>query len=406
MTEEIKDAAPSEATAASTTQAPQEQKKWKAIHLVLIVAVAALGLIITSGIHARHVDAERLEHVTQAAADVPVAVVRPSNGAANDELVLPANAQPFVDAPIYARTNGYLKRWYFDIGTRVKQGQLLAEIETPELDQQLMQARATLKSAEADLQLAQTTAARWQNLLKTNSVSKQETDQTVSAYASRQAAVDASMANVRRLEQLQSYEKVYAPFDGVITARETDIGDLIDSGSAPGSGSRPRELFHLAAINKLRIFVPVPEVSASAIKQGEQVAITSDQYPSEVFHGLIARDSNSIDPLSRTLNVEVDVDNTSGKLLPGAYAFVHIKSPNATSAVTIPANTLLFRSEGLRVGVVRGNHVELVPIKIGRDFGETVEVVAGLQPTDEVIVNPSDSLVSGAPVHIAGGSKE
>lgn len=403
MTDEMnKDAQPGPHMTA--TETPEKRKRWKAIQFAQIFAVVALALVVTSGVHARHVDAKKLEQYTQAAVDVPVTVVNPGNGAANDDLVLPANAQPYVDAPIYARTNGYLKHWYFDIGAHVKQGQLLAEIETPELDQQLMQARASLQSAQADLQLAQTTAERWQNLLKTNSVSKQETDQAVSAYASKQAAVAASMANVRRLEQLQAYEKVYAPFDGVITARETDTGDLIDSGSSPGTGSAPRELFHLAATNRLRLFVAVPEVSATAIKDGAEVAITSDQYPSEIFHGKIVRNSNSIDQISRTLNVEVDIENSSGKLLPGAYTFVHIKAPGAGSSLTIPSNTLLFRAEGLRVGVVRGNRAELVPIKIGRDFGETVEVVAGLQPTDEVIVNPSDSLVSGAPILVAGGN--
>jgi RND family efflux transporter MFP subunit len=400
MTEEMNNAPQPEPKPENATETPQERKRWKTIHFVLIVAVVGLGLVVTSGIHARHVDAEKLEHDTQAAVSVSVAVVHPGTGAATDDLVLPANAQPYVDAPIYARTNGYLKRWYFDIGTHVKQGQLLAEIEAPELDQQLLQARASLQSAQADLQLAHTTAERWQNLLKTNSVSKQETDQAVSAYVSKQAAVDASEANVRRLEQLQAYEKIYAPFDGVITARETDIGDLIDAGSTP------KELFHLAAIDRLRLFVAVPEVSASAIKDGAEVAITSDEYPSEILHGRIVRNSNSIDPASRTLNVEVDVENSSGKLLPGAYAFVHIKAPGAGTSLTIPSSTLLFRAEGLRVGVVRGNHAELVPIKIGRDFGQTVEVVAGLRPTDEVIVNPSDSLVSGAPAHVAEGAHQ
>lgn len=397
MTEESNVATVTEPATAAPTE---PRKRWRAIHLVLVIAAAALAFFIASGIHARHVDAKRLEASTQAAMNMPVAVVHPASTSGSDELVLPANAQPFVDAPIYARTNGYLRRWYFDIGAHVKQGQLLAEIETPEVDQQLMQARATLKSAQADLQLAQSTAVRWQNLLKTNSVSKQETDQAVSAYASREAAMDADMANVRRLEQLQGYEKVYAPFDGVITARETDIGALIDAGSAS-----PRELFHLAAVNKLRLFVPVPEVSAPAIHDGADVAITSDQYPSDVFHGVIVRNSNAIDPATRTLNVEVDVENQSGKLLPGAYTFVHIKAPGGGNSLTIPSNTLLFRSEGLRVAVVRGDHAELTPIKIGRDFGERVEVIAGLQATDEVIVNPSDSLVSGAPVQVAGGAQ-
>jgi len=404
MTDEKKDGLQTEMPVAGSGAAEQ-RKGLKWIHIALTLAIVAVAIVVISGIHARNVEARKLQQKTQAAVDIPVTVVRPAAKAGSDDLILPANARPYIDAPIYARTNGYLKRWYFDIGAKVAKGQLLAEIEAPELDQQLLQARASLKSAEADLALAQTTAERWQNLLKTNSVSKQETDQAVSGYASKQAAADASLANVRRLEQLQAYEKVYAPFDGVITARDTDIGDLIDSGSTPGSGSPPRELFHLAAVDRLRLYVPVPEVSATAIHDGADVVITSDEYPSEVFHGRIVRNSDSIDQTSRTLNVEVDVENTPGKLLPGSYAFVHIHAPDAGAALTVPSNTLLFRAEGLRVGVVRAGHAELVPIKIGRDFGQTVEVVVGLQSTDEVIVNPSDSLVSGAPVLVAGEGK-
>ncbi len=313
--------------------------------------------------------------------------------------MLPANIQAYIDSPIYARTHGYLKRWYFDIGAHVQQGQLLAEIETPEVDQQLEQARADLKSVQAASALAQTTAARWQSLLQKHAVSKQETDQAVSDMASKQATVDASAANVRRLEQLQSFEKVYAPFDGVITARQTDVGALIDGGSSP------KELFHLAAISKLRVFVPVPEVSAAAVRNGEQVAITSDQYPNQTFHGTVVRDSSAIDPASRTLNVEVDVDNPAGQLLPGSYAFVHIRTREA-GGLEIPASTLLFRAQGLQVGVVRSGHAELVPIVIGRDFGSAVEVTAGLRRSDAVILSPSDSLIDGTPVQVeAGGQK-
>jgi RND family efflux transporter MFP subunit len=312
--------------------------------------------------------------------------------------VLPGNIQAFTDTPIYARTNGYLRHWYFDIGAHVKQGDLLADIETPEIDKQLEQARAQLETAQANLDLAKTTAARWQFLLKSDSVSKQETDEKTSDLSAKKADVDSSASNVRRLQDLQSFQKVFAPFDGVITARNTDIGALIDAGAnAPG-----RELFHLAAIGKLRAYVAVPEVYSQAARPGAQAALTLDEFPGQTFHGILVRNSSSIDTSSRTLLTEVDVDNPTGKLLPGAYAFVHLKLPQQIRSVTVPANTLLFRSEGLQVGVVRNNQALLVPVTIGRDYGSTVEIVSGLQSTDPVIVDPSDSLISGTPVEMQG----
>jgi RND family efflux transporter MFP subunit len=381
--------------------------RWWFVGLAVVVLV--LGLVIYSGIHQRAHAEKTLGAVTEQAAVPTVSVIQPASGAASQEIVLPGNTQPFNDTPIYARTNGYLKRWYVDIGARVAQGQLLAEIETPEIDQQLEQARADLKNAQANEQLAQITAARWQNLLKTNSVSKQETDQAVSDLSARQATVDSMGANVHRLEQLQSFEKVYAPFAGVITARNTDIGALINA----GAGGVPQELFHMAAVNRLRIYVAVPEVDSQAAQNGARAALTLDEFPGETFQGTIVRNSDAIDLASRTLNVEVDVDNAQGRIRTGAYVFVHLKMPQsshaATQSLTIPANTLLFRSEGLRVGVVRNGRAELVPITIGRDYGATVEVVTGLQPADQIIVNPSDSLTSGSPVRVSapqgGGAK-
>ena len=375
----------------------------------LAAFVIVLGIVIYSGIHERAQAESKLSVSTERAAVPIVNVVEPSSAGLSQEIVLPGNTQAFNDTPIYARTNGYLKHWYVDIGTHVKQGQLLADIDTPEVDQQLDQARADLKNSQANEQLAEITAARWQNLLKTNSVSKQETDQAVSDLSARQASVDSMKANVHRLEQLQSFEKVFAPFAGVITARNTDIGALINA----GAGGVPQELFHMAAVNKLRVYVAVPEVDSQAAQTGAKATLTLDEFPGETFEGTIVRDSDSIDPATRTLNVEVDVNNAQGRIKTGAYAFVHLKLPQSAhasaSSLTIPANTLLFRSEGLRVGVVRDGHAELVPIKIGRDFGATVEVVAGLQPADQVIVNPSDSLTSGTPVQVnataAGGSK-
>jgi len=394
-------------TGQSEQMPPKSPSRWTLVGVAVVVLV--VGTVIYSGIHKR-VQAETTLGVNTERAAVPtVNVVQPLSGDVSQEIVLPGNTQAFSDTPIYARTNGYLKRWYVDIGAHVAQGQLLAEIETPEVDQQLEQARADLKNAQANEHLAQITADRWQHLLKTNAVSKQETDQAVSDLSARQASVDSTTANVHRLEQLQSFEKVYAPFAGVITARNTDIGALINA----GAGGAPQELFHMAAVNTLRVYVAVPEIDSQAAQTGAKATLTLDEYPGEIFQGTIVRNSDSIDSASRTLNVEVDVANAQGRIRTGAYVFVHFNNPQSRQAMghslTIPADTLLFRSEGLRVGVVRNGRAELVPITIGRDFGATVEVVAGLQPADEVIVNPSDSLTSGSPVQVstpqAGGLK-
>jgi RND family efflux transporter MFP subunit len=372
--------------------------------LFLAAAFAALAILIYSGIHSRAAAESRLKQRTEEAAIPTVGVVFPREGAPTQEIVLPGNTQAFSDAPIYARTSGYLKRWYFDIGAHVHKGQLLAEIETPEVDQQLQQARADLDTAQANLNIAKITASRWQDLVSTGSVSQQETDQAVSNLSAVKAAAESSAANARRLEQLQAFEKVYAPFDGIITARNTDIGALIDAGAS----AQPKELFHIAAIQKLRLYVAVPEVYSRAARSGAPATLTLDEFPGQIFHGTLVRNANSIDIASRTLLVEVDVDNPTGQLLPGAYVFVHLKLPDETHSVTIPSNTLIFRKEGLQVGLVRNGKAELVPVKISRDYGNSVEIVSGLQPTDAVIVDPSDSLVAGMPVHLvnkpAGGS--
>jgi RND family efflux transporter MFP subunit len=394
------------------TPAPSKLPGWAIA--ALATAAVALGVVIYSGIHERAQAATALGVTTERAAIPAVNVVHPMAGAAGQEIILPGNTQPFNDTPIYARTNGYLKRWYVDIGTHVQQDQLLAEIDTPEVDQQLEQARADLKNAQANEQLAEITATRWQNLLKSNSVSKQETDQAVSDLSARQASVESMAANVHRLEQLQSFEKVYAPFSGVITARNTDIGALINAGAgAAGTGGTPQELFHMAAVNRLRVYVAVPEIDSQAAQTGAKAVLTLDEYPGQTFESTIVRNDDAIDPASRTLNVEVDVANPQSLIKTGSYVFVHLKLPRtgniSTQALTIPANTLLFRAEGLRVGVVHDGRAQLTPITIGRDFGSTVEVVAGLQPTDQVIINPSDSLTSGSQVQIsaaqAGGVK-
>jgi RND family efflux transporter MFP subunit len=361
----------------------------------LVVAVL-VGVAVFFGIHSRSAAERKLQQATESAAIPSVNVVHPIVGSKAQEVVLPGNTQAFIDTSIYARTNGYLKQWFVDIGAQVRQGQLLAIIDAPELDQQLQQAEADLKSAQANQQLAQTTNVRWQALVAKHAVSVQEADQMASDLAAKQAATAASEANVRRLQQLQSYERVTAPFDGVITARDTDVGSLIDAGSS----AEPHELFHLDQVSKLRIFVSVPELYVDAIRDGEQVDITQDADPSRILKGTVTRNSNAISQTSRTLNVEVDVDNSHGELLPGAYVFVHMKLPSGLNAVTIPSNTLIFRAQGLQVGVVRNGRVELVPITIGHDFGSTVEVTSGITPQDQVILDPSDSLISGIPVEI------
>ena len=366
--------------------------------VVLAVAAALLGLGIYSGVRARSAADATLRRVTDEDAIPTVSVVSPKPGAPTREIQLPGTTQAFTDAPIFARTSGYLKRWYFDIGTHVKEGQLLAEIASPEVDQQLAQARADLETTQANLRQAQITADRWQALLESGAVSKQETDQAVNSLRATKATVESNAANVRRLEQLQGFEKIYAPFDGVVTARNTDIGALIDAGSTTSG----RELFHMAAIHRLRVFVAVPEVYSRAARSGASAALTLDEFPGKTFHGTLVRNANAIDLASRTLLVEVDVDNPLGELLPGAYVFVHLQLPREIPSVTVPANTLLFRAEGLQVGVVRDGRAQLVPVTVGHDYGATVEILTGIQPTDQIIVSPSDSLISGTRVRIAG----
>jgi RND family efflux transporter MFP subunit len=365
--------------------------------LVALLLCAGLAVLIFSGIQSRLGAEKKLESTVKSSAIPVVTVLQPVATSKAQEIELPGTTQAFTEAPIYARTSGYLKAWYLDIGAHAKRGQLLAEIETPELDQQLEQAENDLKTAQANLQLAQVTMDRWVFLLKSNVISKQETDQAVSDFNAKKSTALAAEANVRRLQKLQEFERVYAPFDGVITARDTDVGALVQNGNSPGQ----KELFHLAAIDKLRVYISVPEVYAASVKSGDSVALTLDEFPGEKFTGTIVRNSNSIDLTSRTLNVEIDVDNPTGRLLPGGYVFVHFKIPGAAGAVTIPTNTLLFRAEGLRVAVVRNGEVKLVPITIGHDYGSTVEVTSNLTAKDAVIADPSDSIMDGSRVEVA-----
>jgi RND family efflux transporter MFP subunit len=368
--------------------------------VIAAIAVVALIVGVYAGIRGR-VNAETsLARTTEAAALPTVNIVHPLEGAPNEEVVLPGSTQAYTDTPIYARTSGYLKRWTYDIGAHVRQGDLLAEIDTPEVDEQLRQARADLATAEANMRLAEITSKRNEALLKSRSVATQDRDNAFAAYEASRAIVASKEADVARLERMQSYEKVYAPFDGIITARNTDTGALINA----GAGSAAQELFHLSSIDKIRVFVAVPESYSRAAHPGAAAAVTLDEYPGVSFHGTLVRTSNAIDPASRTLRVEVDVDNPDGKLLPGAYAFVHLSLTREIRSVTVPANTLMFRKEGLRVAVVRDGRADLVPVVIGRDYGDKVEIVSGLEPSDQVILDPSDSLLSGTAVHLADAS--
>jgi RND family efflux transporter MFP subunit len=393
-TENLNHTGPAHAPPEEDSTAPKRGSGGR-LFLLLVVLVALIGGIYY-GIHARTSAQAALSQETVVTAVPVVDVVLPKENAPNQALVLPGQTTAFTDTPIYARASGYLKKWYVDIGAHVKKGELLAEIETPELDAQLRQARADLVTAQANAKLANITANRTQDLLRSQSVSTQERDNAAGALAADQAIVSSRQAEVGRLEELQGYEKIYAPFDGIITARNTDIGDLITA----GSGTRNSELFRMQATNILRIYVAIPEVYAPQIHIGAKPSVTLDEYPDQPFQGTLVRTDGAINQLSRTLLAEVDVDNADGKLLPGAYTFVHFGLLAHPDSVTIPSNTLLFRSEGLRVGVVRDGKVQMVPIKIGRDYGDRVEVISGLSDKEPVIVNPSDSLISGVAVRV------
>ena len=367
--------------------------------LAAVVVLLVAAAVVVAGIVPRLKATAVLRTETNDAAVPTVAVVHPKLGAPQTEIVLPGSIQAFSNSPIYARTNGYLKKWYVDIGTRVRAGQLLAEIETPELDQQLDQARADLKTAQANRRLAQITAERYQALLKTDSVSKQDVDNAAGDLDAKGAMVASAESNVRRLEQLQSFEKITAPFDGVITARNTDIGHLIDSGAGGGAAT---QLFNIAAIQRLRVYINVPQQYSQSARPGLTADLTLLELPGRRFKGTLVRTANSIDVATRTLLAEVDVDNPRGELLPGAYAEVHFEAPAGVPALILPVGVLIFRSEGLQVATVENaNRVALTRVTVGRDLGSEIEVISGLTPGAIVIVNPPDSLVSGETVRVA-----
>jgi len=368
-------------------------KPWLVAGIVLIAVATLFGWGVRSRVRARTV----LKVETAQVARTAVSVVSPKQTAPAEEIVLPGNVQPFVTSPIYARTNGYLRKWYFDIGAHVKQGQLLAVIETPEVDQQLDQSVSNLNTAKANLALAETTRNRYQGLLTDHAVSQQQVDNAVGTYDANKAIVAANQANVKQLQALQSFEKIYAPFDGVITARNTDIGDLINSGS---SGGVKTDLFHIAQPRTLRVYVNVPEEYSQGIKTGMTADLTLAEFPGRKIQGKLVRTSDDINMTTRTLLIEIDVDNPKGTLLTGSYAEVHLAIPSQASTYLLPVNTLIFRSEGLRVGIVRDGKVTLTTVTPGHDFGNEIEIVSGLKPDDQVIVNPPDSIVSGQEVQI------
>jgi len=377
--------------------------------LYAILAVLIVAAIVAAGILPRLKARAALKTETNDLAVPNVSVIHPKLGAPQQEIVLPGNMQAFTDSPIYARTNGYLKKWYVDIGGHAKSGQLLAEIETPEIDQQLDQARADLNTAQANYNLSQTTATRYQDLAKSDSVSKQDVDNAQGDFAAKKAMVASAESNVKRLEEMQSWEKIYAPFDGVVTARNTDVGHLINS----GAGGPAAELFHMAATQTLRVFINVPQADSQAAKPGLVADLTLPEFPGKTFKGKLVRTADSIDPATRTLLVEVDVDNATGELLPGAYTEVHLKVPTGVPSLILPVTALIFRSQGLQVATVQGpsgncqplaqeklNCAALTSIALGRDMGTDVEVVSGLTADDSVIVSPPDSLVAGEQVRV------
>ena len=400
MLPQTEDRAPSRGSARASKNAGR-RKPTRKTWLVLTIAFAVVAAVLSWGIWSRVRDARAIHAEAAQSAVTPVSVISPKQAAPAQEIILPGNVQPFSSSPIYSRTNGYLRKWYVDIGTRVKQGQLLAVIDAPEVDQQVEQSISNLNTAKANLSLAEITKARYQGLLTKHAVSQQDVDNAVGTYDANAAIVEADQANVRQLQALQSFEKIYAPFDGVVTARNTDIGDLVNSGSAGGVKT---DLFHIAQPGILRVYVNVPEEYSQGIKDGMTADISLAEFPDRKFQGTLVRTANAINMTTRTLLVEVDVDNPTGTLLTGSYAEVHLAIPTYKSTFVIPVNTLIFRSEGLRIAVVKDGEVVLAAVTPGHDFGNTIEIVAGLNAGDQVIVNPPDSIVSGQEVRIVQAS--
>jgi RND family efflux transporter MFP subunit len=380
--------------------APHSPRSGKRLLWFLVIPMV-LTASASFGIHARQQQSQQLAETTKSLEVQSVNVIHPQRGQSNSDLTLPGMLQAFSQSPIYARVDGYVRTWYVDIGAHVTKGQLLAEIDAPEVDQQLNQARAVLKQAETSLELAKTTAPRYQELIKTNSVSQQEVDQNNQNLAAQAANVQAATAAVSRLEQMQGFEKIVAPFDGVITQRKTDFGDLVNAGNA-GVG---RELFQISQNSIVRVFVTVPEEFSQQVRTGTKASMDLTSVPNRHFAAAVTRTTDAIDANSRTLTVELDVPNPSGELLPGAYANVHFQLPLNVVPLVLPASTILFQAEGPQVGVVnRQSQVELRRVTLGHDFGDTIEVLTGVRQTDAAIANPPDSLTSGMRVTVQSSS--
>jgi RND family efflux transporter MFP subunit len=373
---------------APVSDARLRQFVWIAVAIALVLAIWG----IVSRVSARYALGRQMAIATA----TTVVTVKPTAAPGSEALVLPGSVQANYEAPIYARTNGYLRAWYTNIGTPVKKGQLLAEIETPEVDQQLGQAQADLATAEANYQLAKTTDVRWQGLLATESVSKQDAEQRAGDAAAKKAAVQSAAANVARLREMKSFKRVLAPFDGVVTQRNTDIGALINAGQSPGAA-----LFHVADTDRLRIYVSVPQPYASSIRPGMNADLVFAEHPDKRYPATVAFTAQALDPASRTLQVELQVENPRHELFPGAYAQVHFNLAAAAPTLRLPANAVMFRAQGLLVAAVGGDHrVRLKPIAAGRDFGSSIEILNGINAADDIVVNPPDSLADGALVRV------
>jgi RND family efflux transporter MFP subunit len=377
---------------------------------VLIVFVVTVVLAIVGIVRRQHASTV-LAKYTDTVSAPPVSTERPVLQQSAQEIVLPGNIQAFTLAPIYARTTGYVKAWHYDIGSHVNKGDLLAEIETPELDQQLVQAKADLATAQSNLAIAKTTSDRYSDLMSKNAVSQQDTDNAVAQMQARVTEVNSATANVHRLEEMQSFERIVAPFDGVITARNIDVGQLISAaGSTTTAGAGTvignKEMFDISALRTLRVFINVPQIYAPDAKNGVTATLTLPQYPGRKFEGKLVRSSDAVDPATRTLLAEVDVNNASGELLPGSYTEVHLHTSKAAPALILPVSALILEPDGLHVAVVDANSIaHLVHVVSGRDFGTSVEILNGLQPGQGVITNPPDSLTDGEKVRIVPAHK-
>ena len=378
-------------------QKEHTHKKGTPLFTILIGGVIVLVILGAFTLFRRRAQYQALAKETETLSIPTVAVIHPTAEPAQEDLVLPGTLQAYVESPIYARTSGYLKKWYRDIGSRVPKGELLADIDTPEVDQQLSQARADLNTSLANENLSKITAKRYEELLKTDGVSKQEVDNAAGDYAAKKATVQSAEANVRRLEEMESFQHIYAPFSGVITKRNVDTGTLINA----GNGGTQQELFFLAQTDPIRVYVTVPETYAPAVRAGLGAYLELTQYPGQNFHGKVVRTSEAIDPNTRTLLTEVDVPNRNGQLFPGGYAQVHLQVKVTASRLQVPVNALLFRSEGLRAVVVDANHkLHLRALTIGRDYGTSLEVLQGLEANDWIVLNPADSLDEGQDVRV------